>query len=124
MEDSILSHFQLDMGLSSDSSDLDSSSGQSWRGSNESTAQREFPDRASDSEDLEFPYTPAQRCARTLSDKNEVPERELKRRKEFAAKTCTGLGLGSDVLAEFSQACYIFSTSCRYMLISRTAETD
>ena len=124
MEGSILSHFQLDMGLYSDSSDPDSSSGQSWGGSNKSTAQCEFPDRASDSEDLEFPYMPPQCCAHMLSDEDEVSKCELKQCKEFTAKTCTGLGLGFDVLAEFSQVCYIFSTSCHYMLISRTAETD
>lgn len=109
MEGSILSRFQLDMGLSRQSGDsdseLDAGSGRSWASSDE-RVQHGFPERApSTDSELEdtFPFTPAQRRARTLSDEDQVPERELKRRREFAEKACTQLGLAPDALAEFSQ---------------------
>ena len=112
MEGSILSHFQLDMGLSRQPSDansnLDASPGHSRASStgNERDSQHDFlgQESSSDSDPEEFPFTPAQRRAHTLSDEDQVPERELKRRKEFTEKTCTDLGLASDALAEFSQA--------------------
>lgn len=109
MEGSILSHFQLDMGLSRQSSasnsDPNTSSGQSWASSNE-RATRQFPEQAPSSDhelEDEFPFALAQRRAHSLSDEDQVPERELKRRKEFAEKTCTELGFAPDALAEFSQ---------------------
>lgn len=113
MEGSILSRFQLDMGLSRQSSfsdsnpDSDTSPGQSWASSNETDTQHDFPpagrEPSSESDLEDFPFTPAQRRARSLSDEDQVPERELKRRKEFAEKTCTELGLAPDALAGFSQ---------------------
>lgn len=113
MNGNILSRFQLDMGLSSDSeSDSDASPGQSWAGSNEGVTQHRFPERASNSNEEpeeECPFAPAQRRARSLSDEDRVPERELKRRKEFAEKMCSGMGLASDALAEFSQVCRLLS---------------
>ncbi|KAI9566494.1 hypothetical protein HD554DRAFT_2174414 [Boletus coccyginus] len=92
MEGSILSRFQLDMGLSRQSGDsdseLDAGSGRSWASSDE-RVQHGFPERApSTDSELEdtFPFTPAQlSCA------------------EFAEKACTQLGLAPDALAEFSQ---------------------
>ncbi|KAG6369831.1 hypothetical protein JVT61DRAFT_13478 [Boletus reticuloceps] len=103
------------MGLSRESSGSDISSftnptgGQNWTSSNGLGAtQHDFPERApSTNGDLDdFPFAPAQCHARTLLDKDQVPERELKRCKEFAEKTCTGLGLAADSLAQFSQLCH------------------
>jgi len=45
----------------------------------------------------------AQRHVRTLSDEDQVPKHELKRRREFTEKACMQLGLTPDMLAEFSQ---------------------
>lgn len=112
MEGSILSRFQLDMGLSRQPSDadsnLDASPGHSRASStgNERDSQHDFLGResSSNSDPEEFPFMPAQHRAHTLSDEDQVSERELKRHKEFAEKTCTDLGLAPNALAEFSQA--------------------
>ena len=86
MEGSILSRFQLDMGLSRQPSDadsnLDASPGHSQASStgNERDSQHDFLGResSSNSDPEEFPFTPAQCCAHTLSDEDQVPKHELK----------------------------------------------
>ena len=113
MEGNILSRFQLDIGLPNESdSDLDTSNNEDELSGQASSTEHGVQD--------DFPYTSAQRRQRSLSDESQVPERELKRRKEFAEKTCTELGLAPDALSEFSQV----SIYIKLLLPGRIADVE